>query len=90
MHFEAKKVIVVDGGAGMAQEIAVDVVEHCARAVIIGLSKNRVGDTIAELAGRQGEAWDIAAELTDRAAVTDVQRTLAEHGDATLLVNAAG
>ena len=91
MHFEAKKVIVVGGSAGMRRQIAVDVVEHRANAVIIGRSKNRVGDTVAELASRQGEAWGIAAKLTDRAAVADVQRALAEHhSDATLSVNAAG
>jgi NAD(P)-dependent dehydrogenase (short-subunit alcohol dehydrogenase family) len=91
MHFEAKKVIVVGGCAGMGRKIAVDVVEHRANAVIIGRPKNRVGDTVAELASRQGEAWRIAAELTDHAAIADVQRALAEqHGDATLLVNAAG
>jgi NAD(P)-dependent dehydrogenase (short-subunit alcohol dehydrogenase family) len=39
MHFEAKKVIVVGGSAGMGRQIAVDVVEHRANAVIIGRSK---------------------------------------------------
>jgi hypothetical protein len=91
MHFEAKKVIVVGGSAGMGRQITVDVVEHRADAVIIGRSKNRVGDTVAELASRQGEAWGIAAKLADHAAVADVQRAHAEQrGDATLLVNAAG
>jgi NAD(P)-dependent dehydrogenase (short-subunit alcohol dehydrogenase family) len=83
MHFEAKKVIVVGGSAGMGRQIAVDVVEHRANAVIIGRSKNRVGDTVAELASRQGEAWGIAAELTDHATVADVQRACraARRGD---------
>ena len=43
-------------------------------AVIIGRSKGRVDDTVAELTDRRGQAWGIAAELTDRSAVTDVQR----------------
>ena len=91
MHFEAKKVIVVGGSAGMGRQIAVDVVEHRASAVIIGRSKARVDDTVAELTSRRGQAWGIAAELTDHAAVADVQRPLAkQHGDATLLVKAAG
>ena len=91
MHFEAKKVIVVGGSAGMGRQITVDVVEHRADAVIIGRSKNRVGDTVAELASRQGAAWGIAAKLADHAAVADVQRAHAEQrGEATLLVNAAG
>src|ERR1700754_4144381 len=91
MHFEAKKVIVVGGSAGMGRQVAVDVVDHGGSAVIIGQSKARVDDTVAELTSRRGRAWGIAADLTDRAAVADVRRVLSEdHSDATLLVNAAG
>jgi NAD(P)-dependent dehydrogenase (short-subunit alcohol dehydrogenase family) len=91
MHFDAKKVIVVGGSAGMGRQVAVDVVDHGGTAVIVGNSKARVDDTVGELTSRGGRAWGIAAELTDRAAVADVQRALSEeHRDATLLVNAAG
>ncbi|MEW2482886.1 SDR family oxidoreductase [Mycobacterium sp. NPDC049093] len=91
MHFEAKKVIVVGGSAGIGRQVAVDVVDHGGRAVIIGRSEARVLDTVTELTSRGGEAWAIGAELTDRAAVDEVRRTLfAQHSDATLLVNAAG
>jgi NAD(P)-dependent dehydrogenase (short-subunit alcohol dehydrogenase family) len=91
MHFDSKKVVVVGGSAGMGRQVAVDVVGHGGSAVIVGRSKDRVDDTVGELVGAGGQAWGIAAELTDRAAVADVRRGLAEqHGDATLLVNAAG
>ncbi|OBK13625.1 SDR family NAD(P)-dependent oxidoreductase [Mycobacterium asiaticum] len=91
MHFEAKKAIVVGGSAGMGRQVALDVVEHGGSAVIVARSKARVDDTVAELTSRGGEAWGITAELADRSAVADVQRVLSEHhGDATLLVNAAG
>jgi NAD(P)-dependent dehydrogenase (short-subunit alcohol dehydrogenase family) len=91
MHFEAKKLIVVGGSAGIGRQVAMDVVDHGGSAVIVGRSKGRVDDTVAELTGRRGEAWGVTAELTDRAAVADAQRMLSEqHGDATLLVNAAG
>jgi NAD(P)-dependent dehydrogenase (short-subunit alcohol dehydrogenase family) len=91
MHFEAKKVIVVGGSAGIGRQVVIDVVDHGGSAVIVGRSKARVDDTVAELTSRRGQAWGIAAELTDRGAVADVQRALSEqHGDATLLVNAAG
>jgi NAD(P)-dependent dehydrogenase (short-subunit alcohol dehydrogenase family) len=91
MHFEAKKVIVVGGSAGIGRQVAIDVVDHGGSAVIVGHSKARVDDTVAELTSRRGQSSGIAAELTDRAAVADVQRALSEHhGDATLLVNAAG
>lgn len=91
MHFEAKKVIVVGGSAGMGQQVAIDVVDHGGSAVTVGHSKARVDDTVAELTSRRGQAWGVAADLTDRAAVADLQRVLYEqHGEATLLVNAAG
>lgn len=91
MHFEGKKVIVVGGSTGMGRQVAIDIVDHGGSAVIVGRSKSRVDDTVAELMGRNREAWGIAAELSDRAAVPDVRRVLfADHGDATLLVNAAG
>ena len=91
MYFEDKKVIVVGGSAGIGRQVAIDVVGHGGSVVIIGLSKGRIDDTVAEVTSRGGQASGIAAELTDRAAVADVQRALSEqHGDATLLVNAAG
>jgi NAD(P)-dependent dehydrogenase (short-subunit alcohol dehydrogenase family) len=90
MHFEGKKVIVVGGIAGMGRQVAIDIVDHGGSAVIVGLSKNRVDDAVAELS-RRGHAWGIAAELTDRVMVADVQRALSEqHSNATLLVNSAG
>src|SRR3954466_13656566 len=90
-EFGGKKIVVVGGSAGMGRQAALDVIDRGGSAVIIGRSKGRVDDTVAELTDRRGKAWGIAAELTDRSAVTDVQRALAEqHGDATLLVNAAG
>jgi NAD(P)-dependent dehydrogenase (short-subunit alcohol dehydrogenase family) len=89
--FDGKKIVVVGGSAGMGRQVALDVIDRGGSAVIIGRSKARVDDTVAELTDRRGQGWGIAAELTDRAAVADVQRALAEqHGDATLMVNAAG
>jgi NAD(P)-dependent dehydrogenase (short-subunit alcohol dehydrogenase family) len=91
MHFDDKKVIVIGGSAGMGRQVAADVVEHGGSAVIVGRSKDRVDDVVAELTSRQGQAWGIAAELTDRTAVSELQSVLGEHHrDATLLVNAAG
>lgn len=90
-EFDGKKVIVIGGSAGMGRQVASDVIDRGGSAVIVGRSKDRVDDTVAELTGRRGQAWGTVAELTDRSAVADVQRALSEHhGDATLLVNAAG
>lgn len=89
-EFEGKKIVVVGGSAGMGRQAALDVIDRGGSAVIIGRSEDRVDDTVAELSQR-GKAWGIAAELTDRSAVTDLQGILSEyHGDATLMVNAAG
>ena len=66
MHFEAKKVIVVGGSAGIGRQVAIDVVAHGGSAVIVGRSKARVDETVTELTSRGSEAWGIAAELTDR------------------------
>jgi NAD(P)-dependent dehydrogenase (short-subunit alcohol dehydrogenase family) len=91
MHFEGAKVIVVGGSAGIGREVAFNVVDHGGGAVIVGRSNTRVDDTVAEVTNRGGQAWGIAAELTDRAAIADVRCALSEHHqDATLLVNAAG
>src|SRR6201986_882363 len=91
MHFDSKKVIVVGGSAGMGRQVAVDIVRHGGSAVIVGRSKDRVDETVTELTSEGGQASGITAELTDRSAVADVQRAVSEHhGDATLLVNAAG
>jgi NAD(P)-dependent dehydrogenase (short-subunit alcohol dehydrogenase family) len=90
-EFADKKIVVVGGSAGMGRQVALDVVDRGGSAVIIGRSKRRVDDIVSELTERRGQASGIAVELTDRDAVADVRRTLAEqHRDATLLVNAAG
>jgi NAD(P)-dependent dehydrogenase (short-subunit alcohol dehydrogenase family) len=90
-EFDGKKVIVVGGSAGMGRQAALDVVDRGGSAVIIGRSKDRVDDVVTELTNRQGQAWGIATELTDRSAVSDLQYALSEHHqDATLMVNAAG
>ena len=90
-EFDGKKVVVVGGSAGMGRQVALDIIDRGGSAVIIGRSENRVDDTVAELTDRQGKAWGIVAELTDRTAVADVQGALSDdHGDASLMVNAAG
>jgi NAD(P)-dependent dehydrogenase (short-subunit alcohol dehydrogenase family) len=58
--------------------------------VIIGEDAGKVDDTVRALA-KEGSAYGITADLTDRMQAERVCRQLAaEHADATLLVNAAG
>jgi NAD(P)-dependent dehydrogenase (short-subunit alcohol dehydrogenase family) len=88
--FEGRKLVVVGGSSGMGKETAGDVVAGGGSAVIVGRDQARVDETVAELR-KQGEAWGITADLADRAQVEAVRAQLvADHADATLLVNAAG
>lgn len=88
--FEGQKLVVVGGSSGMGRDTAADVVAAGGSAVIIGQDQDRVEDTVKELA-KDGKAYGITAELTDRDQVERVRQQLAgEHADATLLVNAAG
>ena len=90
VNFEGQKLVVVGGSSGMGRDTAADVVAAGGSAVIIGQDQDRVDDTVKELA-KDGTAYGITAELTDRDQVERVRQQLAgEHADATLLVNAAG
>jgi NAD(P)-dependent dehydrogenase (short-subunit alcohol dehydrogenase family) len=88
--FAGQKLVVVGGSSGMGRQTAIDVVAAGGSAVVIGLNEGRVNDTAAELS-RNGKAYGIAANLSDRMEVERLRQQLAdEHADATLLVNAAG
>ena len=88
--FSGQKLVVVGGSSGMGRQTAEDVVGAGGSAVIIGQDRDRVDDTVQTLA-KEGQAYGIAADLTDRMQVERVCQQLAsEHADATLLVNAAG
>jgi NAD(P)-dependent dehydrogenase (short-subunit alcohol dehydrogenase family) len=88
--FAGHKLIVVGGSSGMGRQTALDVAAAGGSVVVIGLDDARVNDTAAELS-RNGKAYGIAANLSDRMEVERVRQQLAdEHADATLLVNAAG
>jgi NAD(P)-dependent dehydrogenase (short-subunit alcohol dehydrogenase family) len=88
--FAGQKLVVVGGSSGMGRQTAEDVVAAGGSAVIIGQESGKVDDTVQALA-KDGTAYGITADLTDRMQAERVCRQLAaEHADATLLVNAAG
>jgi NAD(P)-dependent dehydrogenase (short-subunit alcohol dehydrogenase family) len=88
--FAGQKLVVVGGSSGMGRQTAEDVVAAGGSAVIIGQDPGKVEDTVQTLA-KEGTAYGITADLTDREQVERVRQRLAgEHADATLLVNAAG
>ena len=88
--FSGQKLVVVGGSSGMGRQTAADVVAAGGTAVIIGQDPGKVDDTVETLA-KDGKAYGIVADLTDREQAERVRQQLAdEHADATLLVNAAG
>ncbi len=88
--FTGQKLVVVGGSSGMGRQTAADVVGAGGSAVIIAEDANKVDDTVQTLA-KEGTAYGITADLTDRVQAERVcQQLAAEHADATLLVNAAG
>jgi NAD(P)-dependent dehydrogenase (short-subunit alcohol dehydrogenase family) len=88
--FAGQKLVVVGGSSGMGRQTAADVVAAGGSAVVIGQDPGKVEDTVQTLA-KEGTAYGIAADLTDRTQAERVRQQLAaDHADATLLVNAAG
>jgi NAD(P)-dependent dehydrogenase (short-subunit alcohol dehydrogenase family) len=88
--FAGQKLVVVGGSSGMGRQTAADVVAAGGSAVIIAEDAGKVDDTVEALA-KDGQAYGITADLTDRTQVERVRQQLAaDHADATLLVNAAG
>jgi NAD(P)-dependent dehydrogenase (short-subunit alcohol dehydrogenase family) len=88
--FAGQKLVVVGGSSGMGRQTAADVVAAGGSAVIIGDDGDKVDDTVQTL-HKDGQAYGITADLSDRDQVERVRQELAEeHSDATLLVNAAG
>jgi NAD(P)-dependent dehydrogenase (short-subunit alcohol dehydrogenase family) len=88
--FGGRKVVVAGGSSGMGLATAQQVLTGGGSAVITGRNPDELRTTVEALS-QHGNAWGIAAELTDRAQVPVVRKQLAaEHADASLLVNAAG
>jgi NAD(P)-dependent dehydrogenase (short-subunit alcohol dehydrogenase family) len=88
--FAGQKLVVVGGSSGIGRQTAADVVASGGSAVIIGEDPGKVDDTVQALA-KEGSAYGITADLTDRIQAERVcQQLAAEHADAALLVNAAG
>jgi NAD(P)-dependent dehydrogenase (short-subunit alcohol dehydrogenase family) len=88
--FAGQKLVVVGGTSGMGRQTAADVVAAGGSAVVIGDHQGKVDDTVKALS-KDGTAYGITADLSDRMQVDRVREQLADqHADATLLVNAAG
>ncbi|OBB80343.1 hypothetical protein A5760_19870 [Mycobacterium colombiense] len=75
-EFGGKKIVVVGGSAGIGRQAALAVIDHGGSAVIIGRSKGRVDDTVAELTDRRGQAWGQLDHCYDGSTNDDRQQTL--------------
>jgi NAD(P)-dependent dehydrogenase (short-subunit alcohol dehydrogenase family) len=89
-EFQGQKLIVVGGSSGIGRAVAQLVLELGGKVVVIG---RRVDKTIAatkELTS-YGPVIGEPADITNRAErIALMDRLEAQHGDATMLVNAAG
>jgi NAD(P)-dependent dehydrogenase (short-subunit alcohol dehydrogenase family) len=90
MDFEGRKLIVVGGTSGIGEASAKNVLERGGTAVLIGKREDKLRTAVARVSASgevTGERADIS-DPADRQALIDRLRT--DHGDATLLINAAG
>lgn len=91
MTFEDSKLIVIGGSSGMGYAIAERVAAEGGEVVVVGRNQGKL-DTARDALAKHGQpVHTLAADLNDVDAVTRLRGQLTEqHGDATLLVNAAG
>jgi NAD(P)-dependent dehydrogenase (short-subunit alcohol dehydrogenase family) len=90
LEFRGKKLIVVGGTSGMGEAVAKIVLRSGGTAVLIGSREDKSKAAIAEL-NPYGPVFGETTDITnrgERAALVD--RLDSQHGDASLLVNAAG
>jgi NAD(P)-dependent dehydrogenase (short-subunit alcohol dehydrogenase family) len=88
--FTGRKLIVIGGTSGIGRQVAEDVVAGGGSVVVLGRHRSKVEDTVAGLTST-GTAVGITADLLEPGEREKVQAELvADHSDATLLVNAAG
>lgn len=88
--FVGQKLIVVGGSSGMGKAVARIILENGGSAVLIGRRSEKLHAAIEELqiyGPVSGEQADIAKPEERQALITRLNQS---HGDATLLVNAAG
>jgi len=63
--FETKKVIVLVGNVATGSQASVNVVDGASGAIVVGCTEAGVRDTVADRAGRRGDARGGIAELID-------------------------
>ncbi len=88
--FEGQKLIVIGGTSGIGKAAAQLVVQRGRAAVLIGSRAEKLQAAVAEL-GQVGKVFGEQANIVNQDERNELLKRLThEHGDATLLVNAAG
>lgn len=88
--FTGQKIIVVGGTSGMGKAVAKSVLQQGGAAVLIGSRQPKLEDAVSELS-QYGKVVGELADISDvEARKALIARLNSNHGDATLLVNAAG
>lgn len=89
-QFKGKKLLVVGGTSGMGLEAARSVLAEGGSVVIVGQRADKTEQARQELSAL-GAVWAVTADLSSEAGLAALLQALdAEHGDISLLVNAAG
>ena len=88
--FSEQKVIIVGGTSGMGKAVALSIINAGGTAVIIGSRQPKLDSAVTELS-QYGTVFGELANISDKEQTKDlISRINNNHGDATLLVNAAG
>ncbi len=88
--FAEQKVIIVGGTSGMGKAAARSILKAGGTAVIIGSRQPKLDSAVTELS-QYGKVYGELANISDKKQTKDlISRINTNHGDATLLVNAAG
>ena len=88
---EGKKIAFSGATGVLGTTMALHLAEQGAHLLILGRTKSKVDELVAEIKSASGKAWPYYADVTDEAGLEKVaQQIKEEHGYVDVLINAAG
>jgi NAD(P)-dependent dehydrogenase (short-subunit alcohol dehydrogenase family) len=91
MILSGKIAVVTGGGQGIGKATALKLALAGATVVVVGRSKSKLDDVVADVEARGGQALALTADVTQSADITDLASELwATFGRIDVLVNSAG
>ncbi|HEX6445276.1 MAG TPA: SDR family oxidoreductase [Streptosporangiales bacterium] len=88
--FAGRTALVTGAGRGIGRAVALQLADAGARVVLVARTEAQLAGTSSEIAGREGDATAVRADLADHAQVRRLAAdVLAEHGRIDILVNNA-